>query len=134
MAKYKVIHIDIYNRDITVFIGSHEEFIDWVSNCDCPASWDDLIETIKNSDNEHVEASYWYNSNNGNGIIELAYHPKSPYEIGVAAHESLHATFRILDFIGVPLYKDEANESYTYLHEHILKNLLSFDDYNIINL
>lgn len=133
MAKYKCIRIELYKRDITVFIGSHEEFKEWIKTNDCTETWRDIINQILESD-DNAEASYWHDAINGNGIIELHYHPKSPEEIAVAAHECLHATMRILSFIGIPCFDNEANEPYTYLLEYILEQVLDFNNYKLINI
>lgn len=132
MAKYKHIKIELYKREITIFIGSHEEFKEWIKTYDCPETWNIVINQILESD-DNAEASYWFNDINGNGIIELHYHPKSPEEIGTAAHECLHATMRILSFIGIPCFANEANEAYTYLLEYILEQVLDFNNYELIN-
>lgn len=135
MAKYKNVHIDLFKRDITVFVGTHEEFIDWVSKCEVGKSWQGLKETIEESEEaEESDATYWYNPRNGNGIIELKTHPKTPEEIGTAAHEALHAVSHSLSFLGVPHYAHEANEPYTYFLELLLKEILDFDGYELINI
>ena len=59
MAKYKNIHIDIYKRDITVFIGSHSEFIEWIKNNEPSEKWENLMQLIINSD-DSAEASFWF--------------------------------------------------------------------------
>ena len=133
MAKYKCIRIELYKRDITVFIGSHEELKEWIKTNECSKTWSNIINEILESD-DNAEASYWYDSVNGNGIIELHYHPKSPKEIAIAAHECLHATMRTLSFIGIPCFENEANEPYTYLLEYILEQVLDFNDYKLINI
>ena len=46
MAKYKCIRIELYKRDITVFIGSHEEFKEWIKTNDCTETWRDIINQI----------------------------------------------------------------------------------------
>ena len=133
MAKYKRVRIELYKRDITIFIGSHKEFKDWIATNDCPKTWSNIITQILESD-DNAEASYWHNAIDGNGIIELHYHPKSPEEVGVAVHECLHATMRILSFVDIPCFKDEANEPYTYLLEYILEQVLDFNNYKLINI
>ena len=133
MAKYKNIRVELYKRDITVFIGSHEEFKKWIKTNNCSETWINIISQILKSD-DNAEASYWHDDINGNGLIELHYHPKSPEEVAVAAHECLHATMGILSFIGIPCFDNEANEPYTYLLEYILKQVLDFNDYKLINI
>ena len=133
MAKFKIIHIDIYRRDITVFIGRHDEFKAWIANPDIPSSWNQLAEAVVESE-DNAEASYWYNANNGNGIIELKKHPESREEIATAAHECLHCVMRTLSYIGIPCLEFEANEAYTYLLEYLLVNILDYANYESINL
>lgn len=132
MAKFKTIHIDLYKRDITIFIGSHDEFKEWVFSYKVPTNWEQLIESIVESNDDAV-ASYWYNSNNGNGIIELPRHPESSEDIGVAAHECLHCVMHILSYVNIPCIPHEANESYTYLLEYILTRVLNYNDYELVN-
>ena len=132
MAKFKTIHIDIYRRDITIFIGSHDEFKDWVQRYDVTDNWKQLIENIIESEDDALGA-YWYNDNNGNGIIELPNHPETKEEIGVAAHECLHCVMRMLSFINIPCIYGEANEAYTYLLEYILVELLDYNNYEFID-
>lgn len=132
MAKFKNIHIDLYKRDITVFIGSHNEFKEWVTEYEVPSSWEQLIESIIESDDDAI-ASYWYNRNNGNGIIELPFHPQDKEEIGIAAHECLHCVMHILSYVNIPCYPHEANEPYTYLLEYILVKLLDYNNYELVN-
>lgn len=133
MAKYKVIDIELYKRDITVFIGTHNEFKEWVSIHTVPDSWVQLMETIVESENNAL-ASYWHNKNDGNGIIELPFHPKTHTEIATATHEALHAVFHILDYVGVQYVPNGSNEAFTYLLEYIVANIMDFNDYQIINI
>ena len=128
MAKYKIIPIDLYRRDITVFIGSHDEFKDWITSYSVPASWEQLVESVSNSDDSAL-GSYWYNSTNGNGIIELPYHPEKPAEIAIAVHEALHATFRMADFLGIEYVVNGSNEPFTYLTEYLVTNILDYNNY-----
>lgn len=133
MAKFKVIPIDLYKRDITVFIGSHDEFKEWVTSYKVPSNWEQLIESIVESEDDAV-ASYWYNRLNGNGIIELPWHPEKKGEIGVAAHECLHCVMHTLSYVNIPCIPHEANESYTYLLEYLLVQVLDYNNYEIVNL
>lgn len=132
MSKFKIIHIDLYKRDITIFIGSHDEFKEWVSSYRVPTNWEQLIESIVESNDDAI-ASYWYNSNNGNGIIELPRHPESSEDIGVAAHECLHCVMHVLSYVNIPCIPHDSNESYTYLLEYILTRVLDYNDYELVN-
>ena len=46
MAKYKCIRIELYKRDITVFIGSHEEFKECIATYDYLKTWNNIITQI----------------------------------------------------------------------------------------
>lgn len=133
MAKFKHIPIDIYKRDITVFIGTHDEFKEWVSSYHVPSNWEQLIESIIESDDNSI-ASYWYNRLNGNGIIELPWHPEKKEELGVAAHECLHSAIHILSYVNIPCIPHEANEAYTYLLEYLFVKVIDYNDYEFIKL
>lgn len=133
MAKFKVIPIDLYKRDITVFIGKHDEFKEWVTSYKVPSNWEQLIESIIESKDDAI-ASYWYNRLNGNGIIELPWHPEKKEEIGVTAHECLHCAIHTLSYVNIPCIPHEANESYTYLLEYLLVQVLDYNNYEIVNL
>lgn len=128
MGKYKVIPVDLYKRHITVFIGSHDEFKNWITSYDVPDNWEQLVENVSASDDSAL-ASYWYNSTDGNGIIELPWHPESAYQVSVAAHEALHAVFRIADFVGIEYVINGSNEPFTYLLEYLVTNILDYDNY-----
>lgn len=132
MAKIKVINIDIYKREILVFIGSHSELVEYakgLKNDDCYSNVADIII----NDTSDSEGCYYYDESNGCGIIELHYHPSSPKEIAVAAHECLHATMRVLSYIGIPCLEDTANETHTYLLEYLMEQVLSYDNYKLTN-
>lgn len=133
MAKFKVIPIDIYKRDIAVFIGTHEEFKAWVTSYHVPSNWKQLVESITDSDDGAI-ASYWYNSNNGNGIIELPCHPEKKEDIGVAAHECLHCILHTLSYVNIPCIFNDSNEAYTYLLEYLLVKVLDYNDYELVKL
>ena len=133
MAKYKNIRVELYKRDITVFIGSHEEFKKWIKTNDCSETWSNIISQILESD-DNAEASYWHDDINGNGLIELHYHPKSPEEVAIAAHECLHCAMHTLSYVGIPCVPHGANEAYTYLLEYLLVRVLDYNDYELVKL
>lgn len=130
MAKFKFIPINIYKRDIGVFIGSRREFKAWVIDYyNSDGRYSGLIEYIQDTRKDTAVASFWYNELTGDGIIELPKLPKTPKEIAICSHEALHATFQILDFVSVEYVRDGSNESFTYLLEHILYNILDVSNY-----
>lgn len=132
MGKYKFIPVSIYKREIGVFIGSRTEFRNWVEKeYKNDEDYRGLVDLIQDSGVRTEAASFWYNESTGDGIIELPKFPKTPREIAECTHEALHATFQILDFVGVSYEKDGSNESFTYLLEHIVNNILTIGTYKV---
>lgn len=130
MAKYKFIPISIFKREIGVFVGSREDFRNWAKEeYKQDDSYQELIELIQNSPRRTEAASFWYNGSTGDGIIELPKFPKTPREISACTHECLHATFQVLDFCNIEYEKDGSNESFTYLLEYIVYNILNGESY-----
>lgn len=134
MAKYKVIPIEMFKRSLIVFIGSHKEFQKWVPYYfGEDEEYDSLVELVEETNNDGVQAAYWYNKYSGEGIIEIPKMPRTPREIACAVHEALHGTFHTLDYCGVEYIKNGSNETFTYLHELIVYNILEIENYKIIN-
>lgn len=134
MAKYKIIPLDLFKRSIIVFIGSHKEFKRWIPYYfGDDKEYDSLIELVEENNYNDVQASFWYNGTTGEGIIELPKMPRTPKEIAYTAHEALHATFHTLDYCGIEYIKNGSNETFTYLLELIISNLLEIENYKIIN-
>lgn len=133
MAKFKQIYIDIYKRSIFIFVGNHNQFIDWVSDeFKNDPDYKGLINYVHSVNKVNSLASFWYNGSIGEGIIEIPKFPKTSTEIAYCAHECLHAVFHILDYCAVYYDKDSSGESHTYLLEYLLKELLTFNDYETI--
>lgn len=130
MAKFKFIEVGIYKRGIHVFIGNHRDFKRWVAEYFADDDeYQGLIDYVQEVDKNDALASFWYNGNTGDGIIEIPKFPRTPKEIAYCAHECLHATFHMLDYVGIEYDKDDSGEAHTYLLEYLLKNLLEIDNY-----
>lgn len=132
MAKIKNIDIELYKRNVLVFIGSHDELLEYTNCLKNDKLYEHIAYNIIN-DMCCAESAYYYDSENGCGLIELHYHPNSPREIAIAAHECLHATMRIMSYVNVPCFQDESNEAYTYLHEYLVEQVLDYNNYKIVN-
>lgn len=131
MARFKYIHCDLYKRGIFIFIGNCEELSKWakkVYNEPCEQDLIDSVEQFCTSErygNQGVAGSC-YDSSSGQWLIHL---PEFSFEYDPVAitnlsHEILHATFGMLDYVGVEYRYGGSNEPYTYLHEYFLKNAL----------
>lgn len=132
-VKIKVVDIELFKRKVLIFVGSHEAFKMWMAHLHIPKSWERLAESIQYSKNKNVVGSYWYNKNDGNGIIELPKYPKYPTEIATAAHEALHAVLHMMHYVGIPVIPGDSNEAYTYCLELLIENILEEDDYETLN-
>ena len=130
VAKAKYIPCDIFKRGIGVFIGTLEQFKKWVSIDYTSDDEKAFIEMILNLEENDVGiASFNYDYKNGNGIVLLPKFPKTPKEIAALAHEMMHATFFIMDFCQVDYNKNTNNETFTYVHEHLMRNALEETGY-----
>lgn len=130
MAKYKYVPVDIYKRGIHIFIGSRTELRRWANKYfEDDKEYRDLIELINETEVKSEAAVFWYNKSTGDGIIEIPKFPYTSKEIAYCTHECLHATCNLLDFVGVEYVPNGSNESFTYLLEHFVYNLLNKDTY-----
>lgn len=132
-ARVKYIPCDIYKRGITVFIGTLDQFKDWVKKDYTSESEKEFVDMVLALDEDSIGmASFNYDYKNGQGVVLLPDFPNNPKEIAALAHEMLHATFFIMDFCRVDYNKDTDNEPFAYLHEHLMRNALEKDGYNEI--
>lgn len=130
MAIYKFIDCDIYKRYISVFIGSRNDFKKWVEDTyGNDKEYQDLVELVSQSPKRTELASFWYNNKTGDGIIELPKFPTTPKDIAAIAHECFHAACQILDYCHIDYYPEGNNESFAYLIEHLVFNVLHKNDY-----
>lgn len=130
MAKVKQIYIDIYKRSIFIFVGNHNQFINWITEeFKNDSDYEALIDYVHEVDKGNTQASFWYNGAIGEGIIEIPKFPRTPKEIAYCTHECLHAVFHVLNYCGVEYDKESSGEAHTYLLEYFVRELLKFDDY-----
>ena len=130
MAKYQQIYIDVYKRSIFIFLGSHKEFKLWVQDYfKDDSDYSDFARYVEDKESNNPQGTFWYNTNIGEGVIELKKFPKTAKEIATATHECLHAVFHILDYCGVEYNPNSSGESHTYLLEYIVANLLNINNY-----
>lgn len=121
-AKWKYIRADVYRRGITIFIGSREELNKFVEKAF--KGMPKFIEDVKESDGSHSLGTTWVEEG-GQSLIWIPKFPKTPTQIGNLSHEILHATFALLDYVGVEYRYDGPNEPYTYLQEYFLVKALT---------
>ena len=134
MAKHKYIRCDIYKRGIYVFVGSIQEFAEWIKE----TFTDDDEKSFAKGTLQWIEdgncgaASFHYSNEMGGGVILIPSLPEIPKDIASLAHECLHATFFIMDYCGVSYHQDSPNEPFTYLLEHLMRNALEEEGYEEI--
>lgn len=127
MGKWKYIRADVYKRGITVYVGPKESLPDFVEKAFSENK--KLIEEVKeHTKSSGVEATT-YLEEGGQSLIWVPKFPKNPKQIAIMAHEILHATFVLLDHVGVEYRYEGPNEPYTYLFEYFLNRALNEKGY-----
>lgn len=131
MAKPKVKYIpcDMWKRGIYVFIGTLSQLKKWVFS-ETYSEWseDFKAELNKCSERSIGAASYHYDYD-GTGVILISKFPNTPKEYAILSHEILHAVFKMLDYCNVEYVRYNTNETFTYLDEHITRNVLEKKGY-----
>lgn len=133
MPKVKYIPCDQWKRGVYAFIGTLSEFKDWVFN-ETKDEWsDEFLDMVRGLDETKIGiASYNYDAD-GTGVILMPKFPRTPKELAYVAHEILHSTFIMLDYCGVEYIKHTNNETFTYLDEHITRNVyekIGYEEYH----
>lgn len=127
MAQYKYIRCDVYERGIYIFIGSLSELKEWVKESEEDIDNKDFVEMVLKK--EHDTDCFLMNDMDGQGIVFLHEFPTTPETHSYLNHELLHATFHLLDFVGVEYRYGGSNEPYTYLHAYLTKMALIKEGY-----
>lgn len=120
--KYYNIPIDIYHHKIHFIIGNSKQALKVLEKKTSKAN---VIE-LKNKDMSLYDG-YYYLLPNGDSFIWIRENLDSKDFFGIIAHEALHATFSILDIVGIKL-SVESEEAFTYLHEYIFNALIWVDE------
>lgn len=126
MGKYKYIRTNVYRRGIAIFIGSREELLDFTKKA---YTNEELISQVKNDLNKDSSIGTCYIEDLGQSLIWIPKFPRTVSQISALAHEVLHATFTLLDFVGVEYRYEGPNEPYTYLFEYFLTRALTEKGY-----
>ena len=113
-----------------VWVGDLEHMKQWVAK---EFTEDDETEFVKYvvtfTQTKSQAASYFYNNCNGTGIIWIPDFPTNLIQCATILHEVMHSTFFMLDFCGVDYCVGGNNEAFTYLGEHIFRNVMTDDGY-----
>ena len=129
ITKIKFISCDIFKRGIYSFIGSLDQLKDWVNNKTKKEWSDEFIRMINGLEAGKIGVASYNYDNDGTGVILLPKYPETPKEYAYVTHEVIHATFILLDYCGVEYVRHTTNETFTYVAEHITRNVLDMDGY-----
>lgn len=127
MAKWKYIRNDTYRRGITIFIGSNEEYVNFLKSSTYKND-KELLEQATHIENRNALACCYNDNSDGQSIVYLPFYPITPTQIACLGHELLHAVFFILQYCGVK-YSEESEEAFTYLHEFFMAKALTEKGY-----
>lgn len=113
MVRTKKIKIPIYavDRDILIVYGGNSDEADR-----------EVSRRTKypvQRDEDHLVSGCTYRHQNG---WPMAIYVHSLKDHPTIAHEALHATYSICNFVGIPL-SDSSEEAYTYLLEYIIREI-----------
>lgn len=132
MAKVKYISVDIYRITPVVFIGDFKDLVSFVKRNTMGAEKDyaDLLEGIGNDSKETYafEASTYWNNKTRTLILYFPESPKKPHDINNMVHELAHATFIILDGVGIDIDVSN-NEAFAYLQGYLAEQIYDEDGY-----
>ena len=133
MAKVKYISIDIYRITPIVFVGDFKDLISFVKRKTTGAEEDyaDLLEGIDNDSKETYafEASTYWNNKTRTLILYFPELSKTPHDINNMVHELSHATFIILDNVGIDIDVSN-NEAFAYLQGYLAEQIYDEDGYD----
>lgn len=123
-VKYYNILVDIYHHRIHFIVGNSKQALKVLEH---KASKANVLE-LKDKDMSLYDG-YYYLLPNGESYIWVREGLDYKDFLRTVIHESLHATFSILDIVGIQL-SAKSEEAFTYLHEHIASALIWDDEEN----
>lgn len=130
-SRYKYIYCDVWKCGVSVFIGNNTDLLKWAKKFYKEPEEQDMIQSIEQYGSgtdyktKRVAGRIYY-SESGQWVIHIPSFSfdYDPVAISNLSHELEHATYGILDFVGMQYRYGGNNEAYTYLHEFLLKNAL----------
>lgn len=131
MAKIKYIPVDIYRIKPIVFVGNLKEFKSFAEQmCKKDKSFKFVVDDINDNLQQLVyfEAATYWNTKIRKLIIYVPSLSLTPNNIDNVVHELSHATFQILDDVGIKVDADN-NEAYAYLIGYLASEVYTKDGY-----
>lgn len=110
-----IVSVDIYPFDIWFFFGdveiSFEKLKEYLTKKE--------LKKFKNFVSEQDgNGGGFYHTESKKSVIQLYNIPKNNLDICILNHEILHATFKILDNVGI-YYSYSSEEAFTYLFDYL---------------
>jgi hypothetical protein len=120
----KIIYSEEWRHCVVVYIGTKEGLIKWL---DWNDRWPDskqIKEQVEDSLSSYAIGTM-YPCKTASSLVWIPKWPKTPQVIASLSHEILHATFHMLDVLGVEYRYEGTNETYTYTFEYFFKKALN---------
>ena len=134
MAKIKYVDVDIYKTGVTIFVGTHSEFIKYLK--DMASKYDYYKEIVPLAEDSRYNTSvaiFYWNAKSRTLIVEVTSLKFNYRTLGEVIHELDHAAFYILDECGV-YYGPEngTKEVHTYLLELLVRGTFNKEGYEVV--
>ena len=134
MAKIKYVNVDIFKTGVTIFVGTHNEFIKYLK--DMASKYDyykEIVPLAEDSRYNTSVASFYYNAKSRTLIVEVTSLKFNYRTLGEVIHELDHAAFYILDECGVYYGpEDDGKEAHTYLLELLVEGTFNKEGYEVV--
>ena len=131
MAKIKYVDVDIYKTGVTIFVGTHSEFIKYLK--DMASKYDYYKEIVPLAEDREAAASFYWNAKSRTLIVEVTSLKFNYRTLGEVIHELDHAAFYILDECGVYYGpEDDSKEAHTYLLELLIRGTFNKEGYEVV--
>ena len=131
MAKIKYVDVDIYKTGVTIFVGTHKEFIKYTKNM--ASKYDEYKDIVSLAEDRESAASFYWDAESRTLIVEVTSLKFNYSKLGEVVHELDHAAFYILDECGVYYGpEDGSKEAHTYLLELLVKGTFNKEGYEVV--
>ena len=131
MAKIKYVNVDIYKTGVTIFVGTHKEFIKYTKNM--ASKYDEYKDIVSLAEDRESAASFYWDAKSRTLIVEVTSLEFNYSKLGEVVHELDHAAFYILDECGVYYGpEDDSKEAHTYLLELLVGGTLNKEGYEVV--
>lgn len=131
MAKIKYVNVDIYKTGVTIFVGTHKEFIKYTKNM--ASKYDEYKDIVSLAEDRESAASFYWDAESRTLIVEVTSLKFNYSKLGEVVHELDHAAFYILDECGVYYGPEDASkEAHTYLLELLVEGTFNKEGYEVV--